>query len=136
MTIWVNPERVVFGSTVLEKVRAIRLERRAERFIIDGSTEGPYIIFADASEIRTELIVEREPAGGVELPLIPGGIGVMRFEVARGRSDGLRREISLTAMVLKSSIAYSRDRHATATERFLALSADGVTDPLTIREIG
>jgi len=132
MSVFLNPQRVIFDGESLENVSRVRLERKSGQVVADTPAGLPYASFIDASGPQLEVIVERELIEQIGTGPDLGAEGELHFEVAFGRSDGLRRTISLTAVLISLSMSFTRDRQAVQTLRFLGVSSTGETDPLQI----
>jgi len=132
MSVFLNPQEVVFDGETLEHVSRVRLERKSGQVVSDTPAGLPYASFIDASGPQLEVIVERELVELIGFGPTLGAEGELSFEVAFGRSDGLRRTISLTAVLISSSVSFVRDRQAVQTLRFLGVSLTGETDPLQV----
>ncbi|MCK4874168.1 MAG: hypothetical protein KAS72_15705 [Phycisphaerales bacterium] len=130
MSLWLNPDMVTFGEQRLEGVTALYLQRKSERLVVERSDAGPHATFADAIGRRVEIIVERSAGAWGESPTI-GAEALLRFEVAAGASDAGRMRISTTVVLVSISEELSLKKGATEVLRFVAVSADGATDPVT-----
>lgn len=143
-----HPSAVRFGSTTLENVTAATLDREAAREAVDRPDHGPHPTFADVPAQRTTLTIRqhlhREDLGGAEPTTLlrPGTQAALSLCTAPAASDQSRRRFTATAVLLSSQVQLKGDAGAAAgvsairTLTFILLSADGVSDPLTVADAG
>ena len=130
MSIWLNPEQVVFDGQTLTSVKSVRMERRAERPVMETEGIGSHLVFADAPSVRTEITIERELTTALESEPLPGAMGTLEFETARGRTNAERRTLNTKAVVLSTTVSLSRAHQSMQTIRFIAISNSGAVDPI------
>jgi hypothetical protein len=133
MTITLHPDVVTFGDLTMTDVRTVRIDTAAER-VVTAAGDGPHIMFADATGHRVEIIIERAEDPAHPAPL-PGAMGVLTFETASGHSDALRRRHRAEAIFVGSRRTIAARPGGGEQLRFLALSSDGVADPIAVEDV-
>jgi len=137
-----HPPTITFGDLTLDNVLAVAIERTAAREVVDFTDLGPHIAFADVPEQRIALTVIRRPSPPELASLQPGAIGPLAFAAAQSAADAHR--IRITARVMLREVRYDlTDGSSGSTPRaaprqslhFLAISPDGLADPITIETV-
>lgn len=127
-----NPRRVRFGAAVWEEVTAVAVDRSAEREVVEWGDLGPYTIFADVPEQRvTVKVVQEVMRGGIEAPR-PGEEGELVFFTSPAATEAGRQRVSVQAVVTDVEHELSLRGGAVRTVTLVGVSADGVTDPVTV----
>ena len=131
MSLWLNPENVTFAGAELGGVVYLRLERKREKLIVERGDSGPQALFVDCVGCDAEFVLRRVP-GEWETPPLPGTKGEITFEVARGSSRAGRVLVSADVVLVSAATELSGRKGAVQEMRFLAVSADGVSDPVRV----
>jgi hypothetical protein len=132
-----NPRRVQFGTTPLENVTWIAMDRRGTRITREWGDEGPYPVFVDVPEQSIAITVVQEllledlgtPFGGT-----PAGVGqqaTLTFVTGPNPTDQARRRVSVAAILVELSHSVSA-RRATRTLVFEAVASNALTDPVVV----
>lgn len=133
MTITLHPDVVTFGDLVMNAVRSVRIEAAGER-VVTAKGDGVHIAFADVVGRRVEVIVERAIDPSHPAPM-PGTMARLTFETASGHSDAKRRRHRADAVLLGARQRIDAKPGGREELRFLAVSADGLTDPIIVEEV-
>lgn len=131
----VDPREVVYGGVTWAGVTSVAVERKASRSFAEYGGSGPHAVLADVPEQRVEVTVVQELADDDMDAPVPGWEGELEFETASNASDAGRRRVSMRAVVLGVRYAVSRKSGSSRTVELLAVSADGVADPVTVEAI-
>lgn len=127
-----NPERVTFGTLRIEHVSALAVDRAPEREVVERGDGGPHITFADVPEQRITITVVQTLERDAPAAPLPGQAGLLSWSAAPGSSDAGRLRASAQAVVLRVRHDLLQRRAATRAITFLAVSADGAADPITV----
>ena len=133
-----NPRRVRFAGTRWEDVAAVIIDRTATREIVEWSDLGPHVVLADVPEQRVEIRVVQNISGvrdgeSVDAPA-PGDLGELVFHTSPTAGAGGRKRIAAQVVVLRVEHELSLRRGAVRTVRFVAISSDGIVDPLAVQQ--
>jgi len=140
----VRPGAVSFGGSVLEGVASVAIERTASRELEEWQDSGRYCVLADVPEERVRLKLVQEVDGHLLDGLKPGDEGTLVIEAARHGSDSGRVRVTVTGVVMDVRYAVpSRVSRpvggvsggASRSVEVLAVSADGVTDPVVVERL-
>lgn len=126
-----NPSQVVFAGEVWKNVRSVAVDRVAEEVIAERGEGGAEVVFADVPAVRVNVKVVREmnesDVGGPRA----GQSAVLVFVTSLGASDAQKKTISMQAVV--TGVRHEVNaRGATRIVEFVALSADGHSDPVSV----
>ncbi|MBN4052713.1 hypothetical protein JYU07_00355 [Roseiflexus sp. AH-315-K22] len=132
-----NPRRVRFAGTLFEDVTAVIVDRQATREVVEWSDLGPHVVLADVAEQRVEIRVVQNVSGvrdgeSIDAPS-PGELGELVFHTSPTAGAGGRKRIAVQVVVLRVEHELSLRRGAVRTVRFVAVSSDGVVDPLAVQ---
>lgn len=136
------PQAVKFGSSTLESVTAVAIDRAASKAIADGGDAGRHIVFADVPEQKVTLTVRQHLTREDLNDPRPGAIGTLAVWTAPAASETGRRKLSGTAVLmsseteLRSGASAASGVVATRVLKFLMVSTDGAVDPITITDAG
>ncbi len=131
MALWLNPNLVTFAGAALQPVLCVRVERTAARTLAERGGGDRHIRFVDACGERVEVIVEVEPAAFPHGPAL-GGEGELSFEASLGAADGKRVRVSAAAVLIACHDVATPKNGLRRHLRFLARSADGTADPISV----
>ncbi len=138
---WLDPTVVTLeiegAAHRLDGVRAVAIDRAADRMIVERSDEGPHVVFADAAErrevIRIARTVERGDAA-LTRALEAGALCALEARVSDATGD-------VGGVVIRAETVVQRVEHdlrgeGAPTQRItlLVVSADGVESGVTIEE--
>lgn len=132
MSIYLNPQKVIFNDLVMEHVKSLRIDRTVQEVIAENTTGGPHVTYGEIKGPRVLVFVERDFDEDFVINPVAGEQGQLSFEVALGRSDSRRHHISLIAMVTSVCKKFNRNQQAYQTISFLGISPDGTTDPIVV----
>ncbi|TVS09147.1 MAG: hypothetical protein EA423_00490 [Phycisphaerales bacterium] len=137
----VDPERVEFDGVEWGGVVAIAVDRAAARPIVEWTDRGPHPTFADAPEQTVTIrVMRRLDRSEIGTPR-PGDLGLLRFVAASAGDSAALVRAGASAMVEKVGhriVSGGRGVGggvAEQTIQLVALSADGLADPLTLEAI-
>lgn len=140
----VDPERVEFDGVEWGGVVAVSVDRAAARPIVEWTDRGPHPTFADAPEQTVTVRVHRRLAKNEIGTPRPGDLGLLRFVAASAGDSAELVRASASAMVEKvghrivggiAGAGRGVGGVAEQTIQLVALSPDGLADPLTIEAI-
>ncbi len=128
-----NPAHVKFGDQDWPDVSLIAIDRAAVRLAAEWTDLGPHPAFADCPEQRVDVKIVRAVTGGdLDAPR-PGDAAPVSFFASPRATDAGRKRVSFTGVVVAVRHEVNA-RGATRTVQLVALSADGVADPVTIAD--
>jgi hypothetical protein len=129
-----NPRTVSFGGEVWEDVSAVVVDRSAKRAVTDWSDLGPHVVLADAPEqlvaVRVVQHVSRDDVGSPK----PSEAGELVFHTSPSGSDSPRKRVKALCVVMDVTHELSLKNGAVRTVKLVAVSSDGVVDPVTIED--
>lgn len=127
-----NPRVVRFGSATWEDVAAVAVDREAHRLVLEWGDLGPHAVFADVPEQKVTIRVVQEVArGDVDVPR-PGEQGTVEFHTSPASGSAGRRRVSATAVITDVTHEVSLKGGAIRRVTLVAVSGDGVTDPVSV----
>ncbi len=137
-----NPTNVKFGQASWTDALAITIDRGGDALAIERGDLGPHIVFADVPEQRVMIRVQRGLTRDDLAGPRPSEQAELHFCTAPGASDASRRRVRATCVVTAVSHELGRARaggagrpgEALQTITLVALSADGVADPVAIED--
>ena len=128
-----NPSSVSFGSVVFDDVQSIAVQRTCVKLAENWGDDGPYCTFADAAEIRVEIIVVQAVNDSIIEPAAPGDEAELSAVASPNASQA--RRLRLTAAAVVKSVAYALTaKGATRTTTFIAVSAEG-ENPIALSDV-
>jgi len=130
-----NPRSVVFGSATWSGVTSVSVDRDAERLVSELGASGPHVVLADVPEQRVRVKVVQEMDGDDLAAPEPGEMAAMSFTASANASGAGQTEVSLTAVVTGVRYEVSRRGGAVRTVSLIAVSSDGVADPVVVSEV-
>jgi hypothetical protein len=128
-----NPDRVRFQGQTWPEVRAVAVDRAAEKLIEERGDLGPYLIFSDVAEARVTIRVSQTLGTSDMLAPLPGDAGVLEWWTSPNASQAQRVRIQCDAVVtdVRHEVGSGNGRGASRTISLLAISIDGKVDPLS-----
>ncbi|MBL8760366.1 MAG: hypothetical protein JNL50_03605 [Phycisphaerae bacterium] len=126
-----NPGEVVFAGEVWGRVKSVAIDRIAEEVIAARGDGGAEVVFADVPSVRVNVKVVREMHESDLGSPRPGQSAVLLFVTSLGASDAKKKTISMQAVVTNVRHEVGA-RGATRIVEFVALSADGHSDPVSV----
>lgn len=135
----VNPSGVQFGTTQLDGVMWVAVDRSATRLVREWSDEGPYARFIDAPEQHVSFMLQQEFHADLSTPFVGGGApgvgtqAVLSILTQPNASDGAKRKLTATAVLVGVSHKVG-SRGATRLLKFEVVASDGVTDPVVVTD--
>ncbi|GEM_PF-351577 len=140
-----NPQRVQFGTALLEGVTWVALDREGTRLVREWSDEGPHLRFIDVPEqLVTVQVVQELVLEDLATPFVGAGFAngpgvgtqaTLTFVTCLNATDRSRRRITLTGVLVSMAHSVSR-RRATRTLVFQAITTDGAADPVVLSDAG
>ena len=133
-----NPERVELGSTVLDHVTSITIDRATVAPIEQWGSTGPWCRLVDSTKRRVSVLVKQEVGPGLDVGPQLGSQAELRVTVSAARSDRNRRRVRCTCVVIGVDHALPVGKPATRTVSLLAVStgvSGGVNDPVVIEGV-
>ncbi|MFG0305681.1 MAG: hypothetical protein ACF8Q5_05650 [Phycisphaerales bacterium JB040] len=127
-----NPRRVEFGGDTWGNVSSVAISRTAETLIAEWSDAGPHMVLADVPEQRVTVEVVQSLLGEDMDEPKPGAMGTLSFETGRSSTDSSTDTVSMTAVIERVWYEVSVSRGSTRRVRLLAVSADGLADPVSV----
>ncbi|GJQ28611.1 MAG: hypothetical protein HBSAPP03_04950 [Phycisphaerae bacterium] len=131
-----NPSEVRFGIQRWKDVRAIAIDRMAVQEVIEWGDFGPHATFADVPRTRVRLRVVLEAGADLEAAPRPGDSNTLTFTASPGGGEVGRRIVSAACVAIRVTHEVALPKGATRTIEFVAVSSDGVADPITITPAG
>lgn len=136
-----NPAVVKFGSTVLDNVAAVTIDRVPAKDAVEWSDYGPYPVTADVPEQRVTATVRQRLTREDPNSPVPGQSGTLTVSVSLTGTDAARRKVTAVAVVLSCvhevEGAWGKQQPAAARViKFVLLSSDGAADPVTVTDAG
>lgn len=127
-----NPRAVRFGGAVWEEVAAVVVDRQAKRAVTEWSDLGPQAVLVDAPEqLVTVRVVQRVARDDIGTP-VPGESGELTFATAPAGGDTPRRRVVVQCVVTDVTHELSIKNGAVRTVKLIAVSSDGVADPVSV----
>jgi hypothetical protein len=130
-----HPDTVTFGDLALDHVLAVAIDRAAARLVADHGDLGPHVAFADVPEQRVTLTLTRRPARPEVINPRPGDQAGLAFTAAAGAADAARVRITATCVLREVRHDLTASGSPRQTITFIAVSPDGLQDPVTIETI-
>ena len=129
-----NPRAVRFGETVWEDVSAVVVDRQARRTVTEWSDLGPQVVLVDAPEqLVTVRVVQQVARDDIGTP-VPGDSGELTFATAPTGGDTPRRRVVAQCVVTDVTHELSIRNGAVRTVKLVAVSSDGVADPVSVED--
>jgi len=129
-----NPQHVSINNARLDHVSAIAINRAADRLAIERDDLGPFPVFADVPAQRVTIVITRDLLSNdanLEDDLMPGAEVDLTFTLAPNQSAAGARALACTVVITSVASTLQRNGGARQTIEGLALSTDGVADPIT-----
>jgi hypothetical protein len=135
-----NPERVELGSTTLDRVTSVTIDRSTVTPIEQWGGTGPWCRLVDSTKRRVSIEVKQELGGVTGLDVGPqlGSQAELRVIVSPARSDRGRRRVRCTCVVIGVEHSAAAGKPATRTVSLLAVSTAspaGATDPVIVEGV-
>ncbi len=130
-----HPREVSFLNTPWKNVTSVVVDRAATRIVTDVSDAGPHVLFADCPEQRVTIRVTMDIAEDSILAPALGVQGTLAFATAPTGVNASRSSVTATAVITAVSHEVSLRKGAVRTVEFVAVSADGAADPITITDV-
>lgn len=125
-----RPDEVRFGGAVWEGVIRVTVDRLSSRTVDEWGEVGGHLVFVDVARQRVVMKVTQEIDGDdFEAPGL-GDEGLFSFRGSKGSDVGA---VEVEAVgVVESVLNKVSDFGATRTITLIAVSSDGVVDPITV----
>lgn len=130
-----NPAQVTFGTATWSDVAAVSIERRPHREVVEWSDAGPHAVMADVPEQRVDITVVQALSRDDLATPRPSEQAVLTVQVSPTASDAGRKKIVATCVIVRVEHDVIGKRGATRTIRLVAISSDGVADPITVTDL-
>ncbi len=129
-----NPPLVKFGSVTWTDVTVVQVDRTGDKVVVERGDLGPHVTLADVPEQRIVMRVTRELARDDVGTPKPSQQGELVLYTAPSASDGLRRRVRASCVITAVLHEVGRVRGAVQSITLIALSSDGIADPVTIED--
>lgn len=129
-----NPQQVTINNARLDHVSAIAINRTADRLAIEHDDLGPFPVFADVPAQRVTVVITRDLISNdadLENTLTPGAEVDVAFTLVPNQSAAGARALTCAIVITSVVSTLHRNGGARQTIEGLALSTDGVADPVT-----
>lgn len=133
--IWLSPQQVSLGSIVLDHVTMLSIDRSPHKTALQWTDLGPHLGFADVPEQRVDVRIEREIIESESVDLKPGDEVTLIARRAPGASAAGVVQISATVVILSIDHTLSKSRGARQRIHAIAISAGGLSDPITVQDV-
>ncbi len=137
-----NPERVEFGTALLDRVTAVTIDRATVTPVEQWGATGPWCRLVDSTKRRVSVTVKQEPgAGPLDAGPALGSQAELRIAVAPSASDRNRRRVRCTCVVMGVRYEQPVGKPTVRTLSLLAVSLAaaplpaGAVDPVVIEEV-
>ena len=134
--IWLNPRRVTIGGAELGHVSLVSVDRTSDRVVVEYSDVGPQVAFVDVPERRVTIRIERAVVSDGDAPVRPGDASALSFRTAPSASGAGAREVSASVVVTSVDHEFGVRKGAVQRIQCVAVSPDGVSDPVTETPVG
>lgn len=129
-----NPRSVRFDGTEWEDVSAVVVDRSAARSMKEWSDLGPHVVLADVPEQVVSLrVVQQVARDDVGTP-VPSEAGELVFFTSPAGGDTPRKKVTVQCVVTDVTHELSLKNGAVRTVKLLAVSSDGVADPVSVED--
>jgi hypothetical protein len=131
----IKPTGVTFGVQAWGDVTSVVIDREAEEEVVEWTDAGPHVAFADVVRQRVRVRVERSVGSPSEVDgPKPGEMQTLGVQWSRGHSSAA--ELAMTARCVVLRVTHEvTGKGATRRVELVAVSADGVRDPVTITKL-
>lgn len=136
-----NPERVELGSTTLDRVTSVTIDRATVAPIEQWGGTGPWCRLVDSTKRRVSVEVKQELGPGLDVGPQLGSQAELRVTVSPARSDRARRRVRCVCVVVGVEHTVPAGKPAVRTVSLLAVSngasggTAGVTDPVVVEGV-
>lgn len=134
-----NPTGVQFGTTQIEQVLWVTVDRSVTRLIREWSDEGPHARFIDAAEQLVSFTMQQEFHADLSTPFVGSGApgvgtqALLMIVTQPNASDGAKKKLTATVVLVGISHKVG-SRGATRFLKFEAVASDGATDPVVVTD--
>jgi hypothetical protein len=137
-----NPTNVKFGANVWSDAISVVVDRNGEKVTLQRGDFGPHNTFVDVPEQRVVIRVTRGLARDDLASPKPSEQAELVFYSATSGSDSLRKRVRATCVITSVVHEISRAKtgmsgrpgDAVQTITLVALSSDGVADPIVVED--
>lgn len=128
----INPRRVIFDGQTWSNVTSVAVSRQARGVIAEGSDTGQHVTLADVTGQRVSIEVVQELLGDdMDEPFL-GVEGLLDFTTAGSTAGTPARRVRATCVIESVDYEVSVRRGSFRRVRLIAVSDDGVDDPLNV----
>jgi hypothetical protein len=131
-----HPREVRIGGVLYEGVTLVAVDRLARSEVLEWGDEGPQVMFADVPRREVRVRVEQDLTRDELVGPAVGSVVEVRFSTSASASESGRSEVSATCVVLGVRHELSQRRGAVRVMELVAVSVDGVADPVTVQSVG
>ena len=130
-----NPKRVSFDGDIWGNVASVEVNRFGEKIAVEYGDDGPHAVFADVPEQKVNVkVVQELLSDDIDEP-VPGVSASLTFETAANSSGAQRKRVAFDAVVTGVQYSVSVRGGASRTVWLVALSSDGVDDPISVVDL-
>jgi hypothetical protein len=133
--LWLNPQQVMLGSALLGNVESLTIDRSPRKTALEWTDLGPHLSFADVPEQRIDIRLTRRLIESESTDLEPGDEVSLIARRAPSASAAQVIEIAATVVILRIDHSISKSRGARQHIHAIAISSDGLADPVVEREV-
>ncbi len=127
-----NPWLVTFNQQTWQNVTAVLLNRTAAKENVEWSDMGPHVAMADVPEQRITIkVIQTLDADDLDAAK-PADAGTLTLHTSPAASDARRKRISAQVVITRVEHEISLKRGAVRTVTMVAISTDGLTDPILV----
>lgn len=132
----IKPTGVTFGVQTWGDVTSVVIDREAERAVVEWTDAGPHAAFADVPAQRVTVRVERVIGGPGEVDAPrPGEMQTLGVQWSRGHSSAAEAAMTARCVVMRV-VHEATGKGVMRRIELIAVSIDGVRDPVTITALG
>ncbi|MCA9274158.1 MAG: hypothetical protein KDA31_14065 [Phycisphaerales bacterium] len=128
------PESVEFEGESWPAVELISIDRTPKREVVEVGDLGPQVVFVDVPERRVNVRVVRRIERSELDSVKPGDSGELSFRAGFGRTDAGWSVVTVGAVVTRVTHEFEQSGVKRVVV-MVAVSADGVTDPVSVEEV-
>lgn len=129
-----NPAMVKFDNANWPDATTVLVDRVPDKVVVERGDVGPHVTMADVPEQRVTIRVTRELVRDDVGTPKPSQQGELVFYTSPASSDGLRRRVRATCVVVSVTHEVGRSRGGIQTITLIAVSSDGAAEPIVIED--
>ncbi len=127
-----NPRQVEFGASTWTNVTSVSVGRSARHVLTEWSDSGPYTVLVDVPEQLVTVRVVQEMLADDMDEVRPSETGTLTFVTGQNSSDAGTRLVTVECVAKSVSYETSVSRGSRRFIELIAVSSDGVADPVDV----